>query len=67
MPPSIARRVDRGHVLLSDRRTGGSRVLPRAHLIPLRPPYHSLRDNYLNDQAKQALKDAAGSGVDIQF
>ena len=33
----------------------------------MRPPRHSLQYNNLNDKAKQAIKDAAGSGVDIRF
>ena len=58
-PPSSA-------AATSSCRTGGSRVLQRpSH--PLRPPRHSLRYNNLNNEAKQAVKDAAGSGVDIQF
>ena len=50
-------------------RTGGSRVLlhPTANLSPLRPPRHSLHNNGLSDGAKQAVKDAAGSGVSITF
>jgi hypothetical protein len=43
------------------------RACSRAHLTPLRPPRNSLQGNYLNDQAKQAIKDAAGSGVSITF
>ena len=45
-------------------RTGGS-VLPYIHLTPLRPPRRSLQYNDLDDQAKQAVKDAAGSGASI--
>ena len=59
MLPSIVRRVDRGHVLLS----GGwfsSPIYP--HLTPLR---RSLEYNHLDDQAKQAVKDAAGSSASI--
>jgi hypothetical protein len=29
------------------------------------PPRRSLKNNRLDDQAKQAIKDAAGSGVKI--
>ena len=47
-------------------RMDGSRVLPRP-CHPLRPPCHSLQDNNLDDEAKQALKEAAGSGVRITF
>ena len=43
------------------------RACSRAHLTPLRPPRHSLWGNNLNDEAKRAVKDAAGSGVDIKF
>ena len=64
MPPSIVRRVDRGHVLLSD---GWVARAPAPISPPVRPPRHSLRSNGLNDEAKRAVKDAAGSGVDIQF
>ena len=41
------------------------RRVGRGHV--LRPPRNSLQGNYLNDQAKQAIKDAAGSGVSITF
>ena len=51
----------------SSRRTGGSRMLLYTHLTPLRPPRRSLQGNHLDDQAKQAVKDAAGSGVSIRF
>ena len=60
MPPSIVRRVDRGHVLLSD---GWVARAP----APLWPPRRSLRGNGLNNQAEQAVTDAAGSGVQIKF
>jgi hypothetical protein len=43
------------------------RACSRAHLSPLRPLRHSLQYNSLNDKAKKAVKDAAGSGVDITF
>ena len=58
MPPSIVRRVDRGHVLLSN---GWVARAP----APVWRPRRSLRWNNLSDKAKQAVKDAAGSGVDI--
>ena len=67
MPPSIVRRVHRGHVLLSN---GWVARAPRscvAHPTPVWPPRRSLQVNSLNDQAKQAIKGAAGSGVRIQF
>eukprot|EP00964_Phaeocystis_antarctica_P063249 scaffold37942_cov57-Phaeocystis_antarctica.AAC.3 len=48
------------------RRVG--RACSRAHLTPLRPPRHSLqRNGGLTDEAKQAVKDAAGSGVEVEF
>ena len=65
MPPSIVRRVDRGHVLLSDgwvARAPAPISHPRAT-----SPRHSLGNNNLNDQSMQAVKDAAGSGVSITF
>ena len=43
------------------------RACARAHLSSLRPLRHSLQYNNLNDEAKQAVKDAAGSGVSITF
>ena len=46
------------------RSTMNSRV---AHPTPVWPPRRSLRFNDLNDEAKQAVKDAAGSGVHIKF
>ena len=64
MLPSIVRRVDRGHVLLSD---GWIARAPAPISPPLRSPRHSLQYNNINDEAIQAVKDAAGSGVDIQF
>ena len=69
MHPSIVRRVDRGHILLQ---TGGLRGPTRCSRVahtptPVWPPRRRLSDNRLNDQAKQAVKDAAGSGVDITF
>ena len=61
MHPSIVRRVDRGHVLMSD----GCVARAPAPVSHAPAPRHSLEDNGLNDQAKQAVKDAAGSGVSI--
>ena len=43
------------------------RACARAHLSSLRPLRHSLQYNNLDDEAKQAVQDAAGSGVDITF
>ena len=60
MLPSIVRRV-----LLPG--VGGSRVLPYTHLTPLQPPRCSLQYNDLTAQAKQAVKDAAGSNVSVSF
>ena len=49
------RRVDRGHASWI------------ARITPLWPPHRSLENNKLNDQAKQAIKDAAVNGIEIQF
>ena len=52
------------------------RTCSRAHLSPLRPLRQSLKNNLLyasfdyndlNNKAKQAVRDAAGSGVSITF
>ena len=43
------------------------RPLLVAHPTPVWPPRRSLEINRLTDQAKQAIKDAAGSGVQIRF
>ena len=63
MLPSTVHRVDCGHFLLP------YGWITRAPLYPPHPlvtsPSHSLMFNYLDDQAKQAIKDAAGSGVFI--
>ena len=64
MPPSIVRRMDRGHVLLSD---GWVARAPAPISAPLLPPRHSLQYNGLDDKAEQVLRDAAGSGVSIAF
>ena len=67
MPTPIVHRMDRGHVLLSDRWVAST---PTPHRTPpplLRPPRRSLEYNGLDDHAKQAVKDAAGSGVIITF
>ena len=65
MLPSIVRRVDHGHA--SSCWTGGPRVLLRQSHAPVRPHRHSLQKNKLDDEAQQAVKDAAGSGVSIIF
>ena len=44
-----------------------SRACSRTHVTPLWPPCRSLELNQLDDQANQAIKAAAGSGVEIQF
>ena len=65
MLPSILRHVDRGHVLLPDGwvvRGAPAPISPR-----MRPLRHSLEFNNLDDEAKKAVKDAAGSGVSITF
>ena len=63
MLPPIVRRVDCGHVLVPDG------WITRAPVYPPHPlvisPSHSVKFNGLDDQAKQAIKDAAGSGVFI--
>jgi len=65
MLPSIVRRVDRrGQVFLSD---GWVARAPAPISPPLRPVRHSLEYNGLGNQAKKAVKDAAGSGVSITF
>ena len=64
MLPYIVRRVDRGHVLLSD---GWAMRAPAPTSPPLRLPRHSLQDNDLDDKAEKAVKDAAGSGVKIEL
>jgi hypothetical protein len=43
------------------------RACSRAHLTTLRLPRHSLESNNLGKKAKKAVKDAAGSGVNISF
>ena len=65
MLPSIVRRVDRGHVLLlSD---GWVARAPAPISPPMRPLRHSLQYNNLDEKAKKAVEDAAGSGVSITF
>ena len=64
MHPSIVRRVVRGHVLLSD---GWVARAPGPISPPCDPPRHSVRHSGLNNKAKQAIKDVAGSGVSITF
>ena len=59
MLPSVVRRVDRGRRLcMSD----GWVVI-----TPLWPAPRSLTYNDLSDKAKQAITDAAGSGIEINF
>ena len=58
MLPLIVRRVLPG---------GRITRAPITHLTPLRPPHRSLNYNHLDDKAKQAVKDAAGSGIHITF
>ena len=64
MLPSIVRCVDRSHVLLSD---GWVARAPAPISPPMRPLRHSLQFNNLDEKAKKAVKDAAGSGVSITF
>ena len=56
-----ARRVDRGNALLC--RTGGWRDVRAPSRLPL--PRRSLRDNDLGDDAKQAFRAAARSGLQL--
>ena len=63
MLPSIVRRVDCGHFLLP------YGWITRAPVYPPHPlvisPSHSVKFNGLDDQAKQDMEDAAGSGIFI--
>ena len=61
MQPTIVRRVDRGHILLSNGWVARARCSRVTHPTPVWPPRRRLSDNRLNDQAKQAVKDAVGS------
>jgi hypothetical protein len=70
MLPLTVRRVDRGLVLLC--RTGGSPHAPvylptSPPCAPSPPPPRSLRYNGLNQKVQQTVRDAAGSGVSIEF
>ena len=79
LPPSLLHRLPHSHPrdAALDRAPRRPRSRPpvgrvgracsRAHLTPLRPSRHRLKWNSLNDEAKQAVKDAAGSGVSITF
>ena len=58
--PTPAPRVDRGRALLCPR-VGGV----RACTLPLAPARRRLHDNNFGDDAKQALKAAAGSGLEM--
>ena len=61
LPPTPAPpRVDRGHALLCPR-VGGVRVCT----LPLAPARRSLRYSDLGDDAEQALKAAAHSGLTL--
>ena len=61
--PSSVRRVRRDRILLSD---GWVACAPEP-ISPLRTPRRSLRGNSLNDQAKQAVRDAAGRRVLLEL
>ena len=64
MQPTVLRRIDRGHVLMSD---GWAVRLP---LKSLASPFvcdRSLQSNGLNDDAKRALQEAAGERVKLSF
>ena len=56
MEPTCIRCLDREHVLLTNGWVAR---------VPLAPPCRSLQNNRLNDDAKQALRAAAGSGVEL--
>ena len=60
LPPAPAPRVDRGHALVCPRVCGVC-----ACTLPLAPARRSLGNNGLDDAAKQALKAAAGSGLQL--
>ena len=63
LPPTPAPpRVDRGHALLCPR-VGGMRVCP----LPPAPARRRLRGNDLGDDAEQALKAAARSGLELHY
>ena len=64
--PSIVRRMGRGHVLPSDGWVACAPLQRPSH-PPLRPPRRSLQENFLNDQAKQAVRDAAGRRVLLEL
>ena len=60
MPPSIVRRKDRGHVLLTD---GWVARAPAPISAPCDPPRHSLRYNGFDEivmQAVRVIRDPAG-------
>ena len=54
--------MDRSHALLCPR-VGGVRVCT----LPLAPARRSLVDNDLGDDARQALKAAARSGLELEY
>ena len=56
MEPTCIRRLDREHVLLPNGWVAR---------VPLAPPCRSLQINSLNEATKQALRAAAGSGVEL--
>ena len=62
LPPALVPRVDRGHALLCPRVCGVC-----ARTLPLAPARRSLDVNGLDDATKQALKAAAGSGLELQL
>ena len=62
LPPAPAPGVDRGHALLCPRVCG---MCACTH--PLAPARRSLEVNGLDDDAKQALKAAARSGLELNF
>ena len=60
LPPAPAPGVNRGHALLCPRVCGVC-----ACTLPLAPARRRLEYNDLDDAAKQALKAAAGSGLEL--
>ena len=62
LPPAPAPGVDRGHALLCPRVCGLC-----ACTLPLAPARRSLDYNDLDDDTKQALKAAAGSGLELKL
>ena len=62
LPPALAPGVNRGHALLCPRVCG-----VRACTHPLAPARRRLYGNDLDDDAEQALKAAARSGLELKL